>query len=210
MSFNLKQLVEEMDTIKSSIDKVASVRGNSNGLLDSLDNIACGNTKEVPVELSEKTINKMAAALKRAVLENEQTQGSVTSNTDHAVDGAATNAARATDQTIPFSTVEQAAKANPQAHYTSETSDLIEDEPINSQAMVEALKQAGLVVYKQADAVLLNKFAELGYNHVVDTYSDQMVQEKLASILLAQQEEELIKQASYDDLLNDPDILKYL
>jgi hypothetical protein len=76
--------------------------------------------------------------------------------------------------------------------------------------MVEALKQAGLVVYKQADAVLLNKFAELGYNHVVDTYSDQMVQEKLASILLAQQEEELIKQASYDDLLNDPDILKYL
>jgi hypothetical protein len=147
-----------------------------------------GETKESRMRLTDSDIQKIAqAVMKIAVLDNEQTQGSVVTVGENKVDGAAVSAARATDQIIPGASVEAAAESNPQKHNTSTSSDLIEGEAINEKDMAVALKEGKLVLYSRQDAEVLEKFAGIGYNHVVDVYSDQIVQEKVAAAIIAEQ-----------------------
>ena len=62
----------------------------------------------------------------------------------------------------------------------------MEDEPVNEKDMAEALKEGRLLLYTDKEAALLTKFASVGYDYIVDTYSDQIVQEKIAEQIMAQ------------------------
>ena len=212
----LASILAEVSALESSLEKVASSKNSGSSIASFLDKIAeeaaCESDseeskkkeeedkkkaeeeakkneeyKEGSMKLSDTDIRKIAAALKVAVLDNEQTQGSLVDGGAASVDGAATNAARETDQVIPLATVESAAESNPQKHNTSTTSDLIEGETPNVADMAQALKEGKLVLYTAKEAAVLEKFASVGYNYVVDTYSDQIVQEKVAAALVAEQ-----------------------
>lgn len=145
------------------------------------------STQEADMKLSDNDITKIAYALKNAVLDNEQTQGSTVSGSDGSSDGAATNAARSEDQLLPLDSVESAANSNPQRHNTSSSGDLVEDEAPNVEDMAKALKEGTIRVYTAKQAELLEKFAGIGYEHVVDTKSDEIVQEKIAQALIDEQ-----------------------
>lgn len=208
----LASILEEVSALESSLEKVASSRTKGSSLASFLDKIAeeaeCGSSeekkdekeegssesseeekenKEGSMKLSDKDIQKIAqAVLKIAVLDAPNTQGNVITGTS-SVDGAATQAARAEDQIIPLSSVESAAASNPERHNVSTTGDLIEGEAPNTEGMAEAIKEGKLIVYTAKEAAILEKFASVGYNHVVDVYSDQIVQEKVASAIVAEQ-----------------------
>jgi len=212
----LSTILEEVSALESKIQKVASSKANGTSLASFLDKIAeeaekgedsedkknsedkgeegsenkdeSGETKESSMKLSDSDIQKIAqAVMKIAVLDNDQTQGSTVTVGEKSVDGAATNAARDTDQVISGASVESSAESNPQRHNTSTSSDLIEGEAMNEKDMAVALKEGKLVLYKRNDAEVLEKFASIGYNHVVDVYSDQIVQEKVAAAIIAEQ-----------------------
>ena len=51
--------------------------------------------------------------------------------------------------------------------------------------MAKALKEGRLILMTDKEAAVLNKFASVGYDFVVDTYSDQIVNEKIAESQLA-------------------------
>lgn len=205
----LASILEEVSALESSLEKVAASKNKGSSLASFLDKIAeeaeqsseseekkdeeksesCEEekeNKEGSMKLSDKDIQKIAqAVLKIAVLDTAETQGNVITGTN-SVDGAATNAARAEDQIIPLSSVESAAESNPQRHNVSPTGDLIEGEAPNTEDMAKALKEGSLVAYTAKEAAVLEKFASIGYNHVVDVYSDQLVQEKIAEAVIAE------------------------
>ena len=146
-----------------------------------------------------ETATKIARAYKKAVLDNENTQGSTVQVGAKDSDGAATNAARDTDQIISLESVESKAESNPEKHNTSTSSDLIEGitpnsedmaEPLQEGKMAEALKTGALRVIPGNDLDMLTKFAGLGYNYLVETYSDQLVQEKIAQAVVAKKAEQ--------------------
>lgn len=200
----LDSLIREMSALENTLEKNASK--SSSRLASFLDKIAeeaecedseCDESdKEKEKEQEEEnnkegsmrnyTATKIARAIKSAVLDNEQTQGSTVQVGPKSGDGAATNAAREQDQIISGDKVESEAESNPQRHNTSTSSDLIEDEPVNEKDMAEALKEGRLLLYTDKEAALLTKFASVGYNYIVDTYSDQIVQEKIAEQIMAQ------------------------
>lgn len=144
----------------------------------------------------DELVNKIANAVlgklsKVAVLDTSETQGSTVSNTaGGSNDGAATNAARKEDQLISGASVDSAAGSNPNAHNPSINDgkgDLIVNQAPNVEGMADALQKAGHVVYTRKEAEILEKFASIGYEHVVDVYSDKIVQEKVAQAIVAEQ-----------------------
>ncbi len=209
----LSSIISEMSALDAATEKNASK--SSSRLASFLDKIAeeaekeddtevcpeCGKDKDECTCSAKKegsmrnsTAVKIARAYKRAVLDNENTQGSTVQVGAKANDGAATNAARDTDQIISLDSVESDADDNPEKHNTSTSSDLIEGitpnsedmaEPLQEGKMAAAFKTGALRVISGNDLDMLTKFAGLGYNYLVETYSDQMVQEKVASAIMA-------------------------
>lgn len=208
----LSSIISEMSALDAATEKNASK--SSSRLASFLDKIAeeaekeddekcpecgkdkdectCGANKEG--SMRNATAIKIARAYKKAVLDNENTQGSTVQVGAKASDGAATNAARDTDQIISLDSVEDEADSNPERHNTSTSSDLIEGitpnsedmaEPLQEGKMAEAFKTGALRVIPGNDLDMLTKFAGLGYNYLVETYSDQLVQEKVASAIMA-------------------------
>lgn len=146
-------------------------------------------------ELVDKIANAVIAKLEKiAVLDTNETQGSEVSNTaGGANDGAATNAGRATDQVISGDKVQSESESNPNAHTPKDVKgkgDLIANQAPNSNGMAEPLQKAGSVSYTAKEAAILEKFASIGYEHVVDVYSDKIVQEKVASAIAAEKAKE--------------------
>lgn len=208
----LGSLMNDIITMENAIEKKASLaKGNSatpssaasaSAFIDNLIKRAeahgenceceeCQNKKKTEKEnekegsMRNSDVMKIARAIKIAVLDNEHTQGSTVQVGPKSVDGAATNAAREQDQIIDGSSVESAADSNPERHNTSTSSDLIEGEPVNEKDMAKALKEGRLILMTDKEAAVLNKFASVGYDFVVDTYSDQIVNEKIAESQLA-------------------------
>ena len=209
----LSSIISEMSALDAATEKNASK--SSSRLASFLDKIAeeaekeddtekcpeCGKDKDECTCSAKKegsmrnaTAIKIARAYKRAVLDNENTQGSTVQVGAKDSDGAATNAARDTDQIISLDSVEDEADSNPEGHYKSTSSDLIEGITPNSEDMAEPLqegkmaalfKTGALRVIPGNDLDMLTKFAGLGYNYLVETYSDQLVQEKVASAIMA-------------------------
>ena len=214
----LSSIISEMSALDAATEKNASK--SSSRLASFLDKIAeeaekeddtekcpkCGKNKEECTCCAKKegsmnieTATKIARAYKKAVLDNENTQGSTVQVGAKANDGAATNAARDTDQIISLESVESKAESNPEKHNTSTSSDLIEGitpnsedmaEPLQEGKMAEALKTGALRVIPGNDLDMLTKFAGLGYNYLVETYSDQLVQEKIAQAVVAKKAEQ--------------------
>lgn len=214
----LSSIISEMSALDAATEKNASK--SSSRLASFLDKIAeeaekeddtekcqdCGKNKEDCTcgakkegSMNNDTAMKIARAYKQAVLDNEQTQGSTVQVGAKANDGAATNAARDTDQIIPLDSVESRANSNPQKHNTSTSSDLIEGitpnsadmaEPLQEGKMAEAFKTGALKVIESNEYDMLTKFAGLGYNYLVEAYSDQLVQEKVANAIMAKKAEE--------------------
>jgi len=214
----LSSIISEMSALDAATEKNASK--SSSRLASFLDKIAeeaekeddtekcpeCGKGKEECTCSAKKegsmnieTATKIARAYKKAVLDNEQTQGSTVQVGAKDGDGAATNAARDTDQIISLESVEDKAESNPQKHNTSTSSDLIEGitpnsedmaEPLQEGKMAELLKTGALRVIPGNELEMLTKFAGLGYNYLVETYSDQLVQEKVASAIIAKKAEQ--------------------
>lgn len=213
----LSSIISELSTLGTAMEKNASK--SSSRLASFLDKIAeeaekdeneekcpeCGKSKDECTcdSTKEGSVNKTAAqkiarAYKKAVLDNENTQGSTVQVGAKSHDGAATNAARDTDQIIPADRVESEAESNPEKHNSSTSSDLIEGLTPNSEDMADPLQKVSeaklaeylangdiqLVSAKEKD--LLTKFAGVGYNYLVEAYSDQLVQEKIASEIMAQ------------------------
>lgn len=212
----LSSIISEMSALDAATEKNASK--SSSRLASFLDKIAeeaekeddekcpdCGKDKDSCTcgakkegSMNTDTAIKIARAYKKAVLDNEQTQGSTVQVGPKASDGAATNAARDTDQIISFDSVESRADSNPQKHNTSTSSDLIEGitpnsadmaEPLQEGKVAEAFKTGALRVVEGNELEMLTKFAGLGYNYLVEAYSDQLVQEKVASAIMAKQAE---------------------
>jgi len=210
----LGSLMNDIITMENAIEKKASLaKGNSatpssaasaSAFIDNLIKRAeahgedceceeCQNKKKTEKEnekegsMRNSDVMKIARAIKIAVLDNEHTQGSTVQVGPKSVDGAATNAAREQDQIIDGSSVESAADSNPERHNTSTSSDLIEDEPVNEKDMAKALKEGRLILMTDKEAAVLNKFASVGYDYVVQAYSDQIVNEKIAEQQLALQ-----------------------
>ena len=215
----LSSIISEMSALDAATEKNASK--SSSRLASFLDKIAeeaekeddtekcpeCGKGKDECTCSAKKegsmnieTATKIARAYKKAVLDNEQTQGSTVQVGAKANDGAATNAARDTDQIISLESVENAAENNPEAHYNdNDSADLIKDkapntkneaEPLQEDKMAELLKTGALRVIPGNELEMLTKFAGLGYNYLVETYSDQLVQEKVASAIIAKKAEQ--------------------
>lgn len=214
----LSSIISEMSALDAATEKNASK--SSSRLASFLDKIAeeaekeddtekcpeCGKGKEECTcgakkegSMNIETATKIARAYKKAVLDNEQTQGSTVQVGAKDSDGAATNAARDTDQIISLDSVESKAESNPQKHNTSTSSDLIEGvtpnsedmaEPLQEGKMAELLKTGALRVIPGNELEMLTKFAGLGYNYLVETYSDQLVQEKVASAIIAKKAEQ--------------------
>jgi len=117
------------------------------------------------------------------------TQGSVV-NEGAKNDGAATNAARATDQIVSGDAVASAANGNAEANNkgVEGRGDLIADEPVNAVGggFAEPLKTAS-VTYTAQEAAVLQKLASIGYEYVVEVESDKIVREKVANALIAEQ-----------------------
>ena len=213
----LSSIISELSTLGTAMEKNASK--SSSRLASFLDKIAeeaekdeneencpeCGKSKDECACDSKKegSVNKSAAqkianAYKKAVLDNENTQGSTVQVGAKSHDGAATNAARDTDQIIPADRVESEAESNPEKHNSSTSSDLIENLTPNSEDMADPLQKVSeaklaehfangnLQVISAKEKELLTKFAGVGYNYLVEAYSDQMVQEKIASEIMAQ------------------------
>lgn len=214
----LSSIISEMSALDAATEKNASK--SSSRLASFLDKIAeeaekeddtekcpeCGKGKEECTcgakkegSMNIETATKIARAYKKAVLDNENTQGSTVQVGAKDNDGAATNAARDTDQIISLESVESKAESNPEKHNTSTSSDLIEGitpnsedmaEPLQEGKMAEALKTGALRIIPGNDLDMLTKFAGLGYNYLVETYSDQLVQEKIAQAVLAKKAEQ--------------------
>ena len=214
----LSSIISEMSALDAATEKNASK--SSSRLASFLDKIAeeaekeddtekcpeCGKGKEECTcgakkegSMNIETATKIARAYKKAVLDNENTQGSTVQVGAKDSDGAATNAARDTDQIISLESVESKAESNPEKHNTSTSSDLIEGitpnsedmaEPLQEGKMAEALKTGALRVIPGNDLDMLTKFAGLGYNYLVETYSDQLVQEKIAQAVVAKKAEQ--------------------
>jgi len=214
----LSSIISEMSALDAATEKNASK--SSSRLASFLDKIAeeaekeddtekcpeCGKGKEECTcgakkegSMNIETATKIARAYKKAVLDNENTQGSTVQVGAKDSDGAATNAARDTDQIISLESVESKAESNPEKHNTSTSSDLIEGitpnsedmaEPLQEGKVAEALKTGALRIIPGNDLDMLTKFAGLGYNYLVETYSDQLVQEKIAQAVLAKKAEQ--------------------
>lgn len=227
MSNTISSLLQELTNFENSVEKAASVSASNSPahLATWLDKMAeevdrghvqttAATKTETNAVGTKPTINKEASmndatiqklaeaisqAIKTAVLDTPETQGS-TVGTPHAGDGAAVNAARATDQIISATSVETATKTNPQRHNISDTFDMIEDEVINSDDLVHKIKEGNLHFYTTEEAQILSKFASHGYNMLVNSYSE----------MLAEQEETLIKQAAYEQAAKKQALINYI
>ena len=149
--------------------------------------------------LNSKDIQKIASEVVRqlskiAVADTPETQSvALQAAPSGGVGGGATEAARKEDQLIPGTEVENKAKANPNAMNPASNdgvADLIVDAPPQSDGVQNALggigaKQAS-VIYTADEAQTLQKLASVGYEYLVDYYSDKIVQEKVASAVLAE------------------------
>lgn len=147
-----------------------------------------GRSKTTKKLATKRTPQQWANAFRKtAVLNTEETQGSTVSVGPKPGDGAATNAARETDDIISFDSVENAAEASPEKHNDSETVDLIEDEEPNNKGLVEALKEGSLVLYTKAEDAGIKKLAEYGYQALVEDYSNHIIREKIAEATMQKQ-----------------------
>ena len=152
--------------------------------------------KEGSVQLSNDAINKIAAAVikkleKIAVDSGPNTQGSVV-NEGAKNDGAATSAARAEDQIISGDSVQSAANSNSEKNAPEGGDKTIEKSDINEVGDRPAPlggmgAKAASVRYTAQEAETLQKLASVGYEYLVDYYSDKIVNEKIASAVLAEQ-----------------------
>jgi len=219
----LADILKEVSALEESLTKTASAKtSKGTSLANTLDKIAEEVSeseeeekeeedekeegdeeamKEGSVKLTANAIKKIASEVvaqlsKIAVADTPETQGSVVGAvTGGGQDGAATNAARDTDQVIEGTSVENAANSNPNAHQppaNNGVGDLI----VNAPPVPDGLQNPGLggvgaksasVVYSKQDAEVLQKLAGVGYEFLVEYYSDKIVQEKVAEAITAEQ-----------------------
>lgn len=151
-----------------------------------------GSMKD-PKFIQKIAIEVAKALQKMAVADTSETQGSeVGAVQGGAQDGAATNAARKTDQIIDGASVASAADSNPNAHNkdVAGTGDLIVNAPpvpdgLQNPALggigASEQKVGSYVRYTAEEADALQKLASIGYDALVEYHSDRLVQEKVAA-----------------------------
>ena len=240
----IDDILYELNALNTGFTKVAS-RSKSSRLASSLDKLASeleaedeeaeeedeenedeekeGSYKVKKADKVQKVASRQKptaqqwanAFRKTAVLSREDTQGSTVSEGAKPGDGAATNAARETDNIISYDSVESQAESNPQRHYDSETADLVEDEAPNSEALVEKLKEGSLHLYTREESEALQKLASYGYHAYIEARSDELVQQKIAQLvqekkaglalnsIADQYIDQEIKTAAYNQSYND-------
>lgn len=152
--------------------------------------------KEASMKLTNDMIDKIAAAVikkleKVAVDSGPNTQGSVVNEGPKASDGAATSAARGEDQIISGDSVQSAAAGNAVKNAPEGGDKTIEQAPVNEVGDRPAPlggvgAKAASVTYSAQEAEVLQKLAAVGYEYLVDYHSDKIVQEKIASAVIAE------------------------
>lgn len=158
-------------------------------------------SEEEEMKLSNAQLDKIASLVvnKLEKIAVGGVQGSAVNEGPASTDGSLTNEARKTDQIVAGATVESQIASNPHKNAPEDGDHTIEKSEINDVGKrPEALggmgaaggtsegTKIGKVVYSAEEADVLQKLAGIGYEYLVDYYSDQIVQEKVAQAVMAE------------------------